>query len=158
MRKLLPVITAAVVAVALSAASLIGPQMAAADILTASASAKLSHNMIGPGSPALARVNVHQRFSSVDSVCFYFTFVNDLIDPGENLSITPLQLYPSLSGFGFINIGLTPEAERALCVVGNYPDVLALFLDGKDKDLEIGMPIGSAEISSLSITVTGTPA
>jgi hypothetical protein len=35
--------------------------------------------------------------------------------------------------------------------------VTALFTDGKEKDLEIGMQSGSVEIASLVVTVTGTP-
>jgi hypothetical protein len=39
-----------------------------------------------------------------------------------------------------------------------FSDVDALFADGKDKNLEIGMQSGSVEIASLVVTVTGTPA
>jgi hypothetical protein len=131
--------------------------VAAAD--TASAPARLSQTVITVGDPALAKVNVHAKFSSVDSVCFDFKFVNDLLDPGESLAITPLQLFPSLTGPASENVGSTPEAERTLCLDSafGYSDVNALFADGKDKDLEIGMQSGSVEIASLVVTVTGTP-
>ena len=137
---------------------LVVPQVAAAD--TVSAPARLSHTVVTVGDPALAKVNVHAKFSSVDRVCFDFTFVNDLLDPGEFLRITPLQLFPSLTGPGFENVGSTPMAERTLCLDSafGYSNVNALFADGKDKDLEIGMQVGSVEIASLVVTVTGTPA
>jgi hypothetical protein len=72
----------------LTAVFLLVPQVAAAD--TASAPARLSQTVVTVGDPALAKVNVRAKFSSVDTVCFDFTFVNDLLDPGEILLITPL--------------------------------------------------------------------
>jgi hypothetical protein len=140
----------------LAAAVLAAPQTAAAD--TASASARLTNTVVSGGNPALARVNVHAKFSSVDSVCFDFTFQNDLLDPGEIVLITPLQLFPSLTGGGFEDVGPGSLSERLFCYESAFqPDVTALFADGKDKDLEIGTQGGSVEIASVVVTVTGTP-
>ena len=141
----------------MAAVALAAPGVVAAD--TSSAPAKLSQKVVTVGDSALAKVNVHAKFSSVDSVCFDFTFVNDLLDPGEFLRITPLKLFPSLGGFGIQNVGSTPQAERTVCVdsSGN-PDVTALFTDGRENDLEIAMESGSVQIASLVVTVTGTPA
>src|SRR5256885_327290 len=99
------------------AACLIAPQLAAAD--TASSEARLSQTVIASGDPVLARANLHQRFLSVEIVCFEFTFVNDLLDPGELLRITPLQLYPSLNGFGFEDVGPAPQSARTVCVTSS---------------------------------------
>jgi hypothetical protein len=63
----------------------------------------------------------YEMFSSVESVCFDFTFVNDLFDPGEILLITPLQLFPSLTGPGFENGGDAPQAERTFCADSSLP-------------------------------------
>jgi hypothetical protein len=136
---------------------LIAPQIAAAT--TASSDARLSQTVIVHGETvAMAKVNVHEMFSSVEMVCFELTFVNDLLDPGEILQITPLQVYPSLSGFGFMNGGTTSESTRTVCVASSgYADVLALFVDGKDKNLELSMGSGSVEVASLTVKVTGTP-
>jgi hypothetical protein len=129
---------------------------AAAD--SVSAPARLSQSVVAVGAPVLAKVNLHAKFSSVDGVCFDFTFTSDLLDPGEILLITPLQLWPSLSGPGFEDIGLTSQGERELCLESafGYSSAIALFGDGKDKDLEIGMQTGSVQIASLVVTVTGT--
>lgn len=148
-RLLIPMILVA-------AAALATPAVAVAD--TSSAPAKLSHTVITVGDPALAKVNVHEKFSSVESVCFDMTFVNDLFDPGEILLITPLQLFPSLTGGGIENIGDAPQAERTSCLDSSFqPDETALFTDGKDKNLEFGMQNGSVQIASIVVTVTGTP-
>jgi hypothetical protein len=119
---------------------------------TAAAPVKLSQTAISVGNPALGRVNIHEKFALVESVCFDFVFVNDLLDPGELLLIRPLAM-PSV-GFGFVNLGLTSQAERTVCVIA--PDLVALFADGKEKGLEISMRRGSVEIASLVVTVTGT--
>jgi hypothetical protein len=126
------------------------PQVARAE--TAAAPAKLSQTVISVGDPALGSVNLQAKFSSVESVCFDFVFVNDLLDPGDLLLITPLAM-PSV-GFGFVNLGVTSQAERTVCVVS--PDLLALFGDGKERRLEITMRSGSVEIASILVTVTGT--
>ena len=131
---------------------------AAAD--SASAPARLSQSDVAVGAPVLAKVNLHAKFSSVDSVCFDFTFTGDLLDPGEIVLVTPLQVFRSLAGPAVENVGLTSEGERTLCMESALgPDdaaVAALFADGKDSDLEIGTQNGSVQIASLVVTVTGT--
>src|ERR1700682_716663 len=91
----------------------------------ATAPAKLKQTTVRVGDPALAAVNVHQKFVSVDSVCFAFTFSNDLLDPGDGLRITPLDLLPPLSGPGFFNPGPSSQATRTLCVID--PAFVSLF-------------------------------
>ena len=119
--------------------------------------ARLSSGVVAPGHPVTARINLHERMTSVDNVCLTFTFVNDLLDPGETVVITPLQLFPSLGGFGFENPGPSAQAQRTICITtADQPDIAALFADGKDNRLQIGMTSGSVEIASLVITVTGT--
>jgi hypothetical protein len=146
-----------VAVVLLSTVALAAPHLAAAD--TAVAPAKLSQTVVTANDPALAKIKMHAKFASVDSVCFDFVFVGDLLDPGEILRVTPLQLLPSLSGPGFRNVGAEPLTERELCLDSSInPDITALFADGKDKDLEIGIETGSVRIATLLVSVTGTRA
>ena len=146
-RWLLPIMVVA-------AASLAVPQLAAAD--TASAQVKLHQSVITVGDPAVVKVNVHAKFSSVESVCFAFTFNNDLLDPGDVLRITPLELFPSLNGFA-TGGGSSPQSERTICVDSSaYSNITALFVDGRARDIELGMESGSVQIASLTVTVNGT--
>jgi hypothetical protein len=115
--------------------------------------ARLSQAAIRVGSPALAMVNVHSRFASVESVCFAFTFRNDLLDPGELLRVTPLALFPSMGGPAFSNAGTAPQATRTLCVAD--PDFLAIFIDGAERNIELAMESGSVEIDHVDVTVNG---
>jgi hypothetical protein len=122
------------------------------------ATMRLSQTVITVGDPATGSVNVHARFSSVDSVCFQFTFVNDLLDPGDLLRITPLDALPPESGPGFQNGGSTSQTQRLLCLTSAFqPELVALFADGKERRVELSMDIGSVEMSSVTVSVTGTP-
>ena len=110
------------------------------------------------GASVRVTVDVHQRFSSVDSVCLDFTFANDPLDPGEQMVITPLELGPSLTGGGFTNIEPGAQSERVLCTESIGDQAFgALFIDGKETMLDIAMVNGSVQIASLIVTVTGTP-
>ena len=149
MRSLIPAALAAAAVLAL-------PPVAAAD--TASATAKIAGSTVSVGNPVLAKVNLHTKFSSIDSVCFQFTFAGDLLDPGELLRITPLQLLPSEAGPGIQNVSSAPQAERTLCI-DSSSSVAGVFSDGKEKDLELAIQTGtsgSVNIASLVVTVTGT--
>jgi hypothetical protein len=133
------------------------PRTAAAD--TVAAAAHLRRSTVSVDAPVMARVNVHEKFSSVDSVCFEFTFENDLLDPGDFLQISPLALGPPHSGPGFENGGDAPQATRTLCLVAEFqPEFVALFTDGKEKQIELEMEVGSVQIASLMVVVAGTPA
>jgi hypothetical protein len=136
---------------------LVAPRLAAAD--TVAAAAHLKQSTVTVDAPVMARVNVHEKFLSVNSVCFEFTFENDLLDPGDFLRITPLEFYPPNSGPGFENGGSTPQATRTLCLTAEFnPDFVAIFADGKEKKIELDMAVGSVEIASLIVVVAGTPA
>jgi hypothetical protein len=63
----------------------------------------------------------------------------------------------SLGGFGFANYGTTPRSERLICANPSETGTFALFADGKEKDLEIGMVSGSVQVAGLLVTVTGAP-
>jgi hypothetical protein len=143
-------------AIAIACGFLVLP--ASAHAATATGTVKLSQTSVGVGDAARGKVNVHTKFASVDSVCFTFTFEGDLLDPGETLFISPLNAVSSLSGPGFSNGGTTPEAERTLCFEAAFqPDLVALFAEGKEHELEIAMQTGSVQIASLEVTVEGTP-
>jgi hypothetical protein len=127
---------------------------------SATASVRLSQPVVDVGDTALARVNTHAKFTSVDTVCFDFTFVNDLLDPGETVVIAPLRLLPLMTGPGFSNPGTSSQATRTLCLdsASGYANVNAQFMDGKEKDLEIATRAGSVKIASIVVRITGTAA
>jgi hypothetical protein len=136
---------------------LVAPRQAAAD--TVSAAAHLQRSTVAVGAPVLARVNLHHKFSSVDSVCFEFTFENDLLDQGDFLQIIPLELSSDHPISGFQNLGPAPQATRTLCFLGELtPDFVSIFEDGKENKIELEMEVGSVEIANLQVVVTGTPA
>jgi hypothetical protein len=137
-------------ATAFTVVALCAPGLASAQTATA----RLSQTTLGVGDPALAKVNVHAKFASVESVCFDFTFTNDLLDPGELLRVTPLALFPSLGGPAFSNAGTEPQATRTLCLAD--PDFTSIFADGKEHKIELAMESGSVEIDHVDVTVTGT--
>jgi len=127
-------------------------------VTCASAPARLSRAAVTVGAPVLAKVDVRQRFSSVDTVCFDFTFQRDLLDPADTLAITPLEVGASLSGPGFMNVGAAPQSQRTLCIPSSGdPAFGAQFADGAENELEVAMSSGSVRIESLVVTVTGTP-
>ena len=152
------IITAIAVAAATALLTLAGATAAPGGAKDGTATMRLSQTVIAAGDPATGRVNVHARFSSVDSVCFQFTFVNDLLDPGELLRITPLGALPPESGPGFQNVGSTSQTQRLLCLQSAFqPELVALFADGKERGVELSTDAGSVEISSVTVSVTGTP-
>jgi hypothetical protein len=117
---------------------------------------KLSQTVVSVGDPLQVNVNVHARFASVDSVCYTFIFENDLLDPGDSLSITPLKAFPPESGGGFFNPGPTSQDFREICDTAEFqPEIVSLFTDGKENKIEIAMQSGSVEIALLRVTITG---
>jgi hypothetical protein len=92
--------------------------------------------------PVEAEVNVHQKFSSIGSICFRFAFQDDLLDPGDDLE---------MDIGGFFNPTGEPQSARVFCP---NPDQFSKFLDGKI-DLTVITQTGSVTISSLSVTITG---
>ena len=140
----------------LAAGILLGlPSLSSAATYTATAS--LSDTTASVGHPILASVDFHSSFASIDAVCFGFTFQGDLLDPGDTLLITPLNLLPSLSGPGFLNGGTEPQSTRTLCLDNafGYESFTALFLDGSENRIEIGMQVGSVTIGDLQIVILG---
>jgi hypothetical protein len=133
-------------AVSVKSASLRG-SLETPRVVSATAKARLSHASISVGQPALASVNVHKKFVSIEDVCFAFSFAEDLLDPGEAMIFFS-------NGPGFENIGPSAQAQRTLCF-GNYPDLANLFLDGKEKNILLEMQTGSVKVAELQVTVTG---
>lgn len=43
------------------------------------------------GDPAISKFNVKTKFASIDRVCCHFVFAGDLLDPGDELGITPVE-------------------------------------------------------------------
>jgi len=129
---------------------------------TVSAVATIPHHLAAPGDPGQAIVNVHTRFTSVDSACFDFTFdAQDGLDPGESLRITPdswLKDNPLAEGPGFTNTTDSKQFSRELCVVnvpGAPPDqLLAVLVDGKER-LAVNADDGSVIVTSFTVTIVG---
>jgi hypothetical protein len=136
--------------------SLCLPALSSAGTYTATAS--LSDRTVSVGHPALASVDFHSSFASIDAVCFNFTFTGDLLDSGDFLVVTPLELLPSLTGPGFFNPGLEPQSTRTLCLYNafGYESFTSVFLDGSADRIEIGMESGSVTIADLQIIILGT--
>ncbi len=122
-----------------------------------SASASLSGTTAFVGHPLLASVDFGSlRFVTVDQVCFHFTFAGDLLDAGDDLTISALNSEPSMSGPGFSGVG-APQSSRTLCIP-NQPGlgpIASLFLDGREDRIEIAMGSGSVTISDLTVSVHG---
>lgn len=131
---------------------------------TVSGTATIPHGLASQGDPGQAIVNLHTKFTSIDSACFDFTFdPQNGLDPGESLRITPvtwLKDDPSARGPGFSNITSATEFSREVCVAnfaGAPPDpFLAALLDGKER-LALNADDGPVNVSSLTVTVVGTP-
>jgi hypothetical protein len=95
------------------------------------------------------------RFASIESLCLTFMFEGDLLDPGEELTY---RLAGATTSFGFVNVGISPEAERTSCLVAGFHDAeLALFLDGKNT-VYVMADTGSVTVASVTMNLTGTPA
>jgi hypothetical protein len=99
--------------------------------------------------PITARVNVHMRFASVKRVCFAFTFKKNLLDPGEEWSLTP-----RLSGFEMLNATTFPISGVSFCLL---PDnaLVDRFRDGRAKLVVAMERQGSMRIGELDVTVRG---
>ncbi|MGZ8695181.1 MAG: hypothetical protein ACXWYS_07055, partial [Gaiellaceae bacterium] len=63
-----------------------------------SAPATLSAPTASVGSPVLAAADFGLQFVIVEDVCFHFDFAGDLLDPGDEVTISALNAQPSLSG------------------------------------------------------------
>jgi hypothetical protein len=105
---------------------------------------------VAVGAPIKAKINVRETFSSISVVCIEFQFEGDLLDPGEFLD---MDFGPALGGFGFENVGSTPQGARTICT--EQPELLAAFLDGR-QDFEIRMESGSVTISSITVSIVGS--
>lgn len=131
---------------ATAAAVMVGTASAA----TASDRASLTHGgRIAAGEPISAKVNVHQRFASISSVCFYFTFKDDLLDPAEEIIVT----WDS-GEFGQENPFDTPLSTVGVCDVDEQ--AIAQFLDGR-QELSLSMESGSVRLARLDVVIDGVP-
>jgi hypothetical protein len=100
-----------------------------------------------------AKVNVHTRFSSIRRVCFAFAFEDDLLDPGEEWSITSRA---NLGGFEMRNEGQLPIIGVAFCLRPEYYAMVDRFRDGREK-LTVSMERpGSMRIHKLEVTIRGS--
>ena len=121
------------------------------------ATASLPGTTASPGNPVLASVDFGTQFASIESVCFEFTFQGDLLDPGDFLRLTPMNLLPSMTGPGFSNPGLESQSDRTLCLLNAFDSgpITSLFLDRGEDMIEIGMVSGSVTIADLDVVITG---
>lgn len=121
--------------------------------------ASLSQSTAAVGEPIIAEIDFGMTFASIDLVCFHFKFEGDLFEADETLIITPLNIWASMSGWGFIGAG-APLAERSSCILfwNGYVPAVERFLDGQEDRIEISMQNGSVRIAELRIEIQGTPA
>jgi hypothetical protein len=107
----------------------------------------------------IADFNVGAEFASISSVCLYFKFTRDLLDPGDLLLVAFLENGEEIGGGGFsIPIGSTrAQKTRTLCYVPEFhPETVSLFLDGSER-VKLVMESGSVMITRLRLTITGVP-
>lgn len=98
-------------------------------------------------------VNVGMKFLLVEEACLVFEFSDDLLDPGDELSI----LVDGSDAGGFFNPDSVPQAVRTFCWSEIYqPTTITDFLDGKAK-LEFIALSGSVTIRSVTLTISGSP-
>jgi hypothetical protein len=100
------------------------------------------------GPPVAASVDFQRVFAEIYRVCFYLTFVDDLLDPGDWITFTgPITI-------GMKNVSAEPQGERTICTDQSVDT--AYFLDGKE-ELGLVSESGSMKISSLQVEVTVPP-
>lgn len=105
------------------------------------------------GNSATAVMRFNRRFDSIESVCFTFHFVDDLIDPGERGDWLQFNV-TGHDGFGFAPTSGPSLAERTSCLIYYHVEQLAAFEDGK-QTVEINMVLGSATLESVEVHLTG---
>jgi len=123
----------------------------------------IPHSSASPGDPGQAIINVHTKFTSIDSACFSLVFdAGNGLDPGESLRITPdswLKEDPFASGPGFTNVTTETQLSRDVCVAnapGTPADpLLAALVDGKER-LALVADDGPVVVTSLTVTIVGT--
>jgi hypothetical protein len=153
------------IAVCLGALILAGAIAATASAQTTESDvAVIPQHLASPDDPGQAIINVHTKFTSIDSACFAFTFdPQNGLDPGESLRITPdiwLKEDPFARGPGFSNTTTATQFSRELCVtnVAGAPadPLLSELVDGKER-LALNADDGPVIVAGLTVTIVGTP-
>ena len=98
-----------------------------------------------------AKVNLHEKSTSLTTVCFTIAFGGDsqggdLLDPGESILV-----FTEGGGFGRINLDAVPRSLDTMCT-GGQPETLGLFFDGKETVM-IGM-LGPGHVRITDVSVT----
>lgn len=97
----------------------------------------------------MAKVNLGQKFSALESLCVTLYFEDDLLDPGEAVAVE------FVAGVGGGPPGTPSQAVRTVCQI--VPSSLEVWLDGK-QTLGIYADAGtSVIISALEFEAVGTP-
>ncbi|WP_424348542.1 hypothetical protein [Kocuria sp. CH-021] len=88
---------------------------------------------------------------TLTTACFNFTFTDDLVDPGEGLTIITAD---SGNGPGFFNPTTESQATRTLCI--EDPSILEDIADGNSAERFViqAMPGSTFTVSSVSLTLT----
>jgi hypothetical protein len=154
MRSLLHKLVLAAVSLLLVPLALAGTASATT---TYTARVKLSASA-GNATPATAKVHFHQKFEDVQQFCVGFSFApGDAFGPGDELQmdVAPGE---NLGFTGFIPAGDFSVTSRGICLAAGYHnDMLAVFYDGKQKNVTFGVVSGSFTITGVDVTLTGTP-
>jgi hypothetical protein len=132
-------------------ASLIFAAGASAETFTDRASLK-RHGRVVFGHPISAKVNFHARFASISRVCFFFTFRDDLLDPGEEWF---LRFRANVGGFGLLNTSENAVIGISLCLAPAHNLMIARFLDGREKMVLTMQRPGSMRIGKLKVSIDG---
>jgi hypothetical protein len=106
--------------------------------------------------PITTSFNVKTSFASISSVCLDFTFENDLLDPGDFLLVRFIDQGRVIDGGGFFNPTTSPQGARTFCYTPDFPTIVALFLDGRER-VKLVMETGSVMLASVQLTIDGVP-
>lgn len=126
----------------------LAPARSFTDSFTAPAS--LSDIHVSVGHPVLASVEFGGPFATITRVCFRLTFIGDLLDHGDHMTIEPVTVG---NGPGFQNDGSSPQSARSLCIIP--PDLnIPPFFDGAEQ-IELRMEAGSVTLGTMDVDIDG---
>lgn len=141
-----------------TAAAVLG--LAVSSAVPAAASTDRTHELRLIGDPhvtsssSLTLLATRIDRGTLEGVCWTFTFTEDLLDPGEGLTITPDDLDPN-SGPGFENGSIESTVTRTLCM--DDPSFLPLIADGNsvERFIVVANPSSSTfTVKSVTMTLT----
>jgi hypothetical protein len=97
--------------------------------------------------PVAVRVIVAQPKTSYTQACFNFAFVDNGLDPNEEINVN----LADGRGAGALNPTDSTQWSRTIC--STDPLLVQQFNDGRET-LTVSMPLGSANVSSFTVSLS----